>query len=89
MSGEVEVPEEGKALMRKTMTDSATQSLAEEDDYPSIEAPNPIMINVPSTKVVMQNSIASLPQSPLADKSPKTARKDKKQQPFKSDYINE
>jgi len=32
--GAVNIPEEGKALMRKTMTDSATQSLAEEDDYP-------------------------------------------------------
>jgi hypothetical protein len=44
------------------------------------------MINVPSTKVVMQNSIASLPQSPYGEQSPKTARKEKKQMPFKSDY---
>jgi hypothetical protein len=50
----VDIPEEGKALMRKTMTDSATQSLAEEDDYPtSIDVKSPIMINVPSTKVVL------------------------------------
>lgn len=40
--------------MRKTMTDSATQSLAEEDDYPaSLDVKSPIMINVPSTKVVL------------------------------------
>jgi len=87
----VNIPEEGKALMRKTMTDSATQSLAEEDDYPvpSEQVKSPIMINVPSTKVVLQNSIASLPQSPMAERSPKTARKEKKAMPFKTDYYNE
>jgi hypothetical protein len=54
MGDPVDIPEDGKALMLKTMTDSATQSLAEEDDYPgSLEVKSPIMINVPSTKVVL------------------------------------
>ena len=55
-------------MARKTMVDSVTQSFPEElsRDSPdrNDQASSPMMINVPSTKVVLHNSIASLPQSP-------------------------